>query len=136
MLSYKTSEQLLEILKILFNQINADYPEITQGLYKSNLSIRLKFIEPPAELFIDAKHNPVEISYGKSTKRSVLSVILPTTMLHGIMMGEMSLKEAFGTGKIKIKGPFWKALILEDIFRKGQEIYPRILQEVGLISEN
>jgi hypothetical protein len=33
---------------------------------------------------------------------------------------------------MKVRGPFWKAFVLEDILHSGQAIYPQVMEESGL----
>jgi alkyl sulfatase BDS1-like metallo-beta-lactamase superfamily hydrolase len=128
---YKDSTELYGVLEVLFTRINEDDSQAAHAVSKSKLTIQLVLTDPDAELFIDGKHNPVTITYGKTTKRPILFVTLPSIIFHKIMMRQISMKDVASSGKLKVRGPFWKAFILEDIFRKGQEIYPDVTKSLG-----
>jgi len=132
MIFYPNSNTLYQVLEVLFTRINEGDHQAAQAVSKSKLTIRLVLTEPEAELFIDGKLVPVTITYGKTSKRPKLDVSLPSIIFHRIMMRQMSLKDVVSSGKLKVRGPFWKAFILEDIFHKGQEIYPEVIESLEL----
>ncbi len=129
---YDSSEQLYQVLKLLFSRISAQNPEATQAVNRARLIIRFKISSPQAELLINGKRNPAEIIYGPSNTRPDIVVDITADGLHNILLGELRLRKALGSGQMKVKGPVWKSFVLEDIFHQGQTIYPEILREKGL----
>lgn len=129
---FANSVTLYTVLESIFTRIQNEDHQAVLAVSKSKLTIRLVITDPDAELFIDGKHNPVTITYGKTSNRSLLDVALNSMVFHQIMMRQVSMKEVVSSGKFKVRGPFWKAFVLEDIFRKGQEIYPEIIDSLGM----
>jgi putative sterol carrier protein len=109
-------------------------PEVSKVIFDTKLAFRLGFTEPEAELFINGKKNPLIIEYGPIEKKPDLEVDIPADMFHEIMLGELTLKKAYATGKIKLRGPIWKAFALEKIFQYGQKHYPDALSELRMES--
>jgi len=133
MLVFKDSDQLYAVLTQLFSEIANNFPEATNAVQDTGIAMRLKFSNPAAEIFIDGKMNPPNIGYNHQNKRSDLDVTLPAVVFHEILLNELTLKQAFASGKIKIRGTFWKAFSLEPILQAGKLLYPEILlhQEIN-----
>jgi len=132
MFPYSSSDELYSVLKTLFERIKIEAPGAAQAVIDTKMSYRLVFTDPEAELFIDGKRNPLAITYGENSSRPNLDVALPTSMFHQIMLGELSLKKAFTSGQLKVRGPFWKSTALGELFKQGQQIYQDILSSQGL----
>lgn len=128
---FSSSEELYIVLRALFDRIKVEETEATQSVINTKLAIRLHFVDPEAELFINGKKNPLTIDYGNGKKRADLELDIPADMFHAIMLGALPLKKAFASGKVKVRGPIWKSFALEKIFQRGQAIYPAVLDELG-----
>jgi hypothetical protein len=76
--------------------------------------------------------NPVQIHYGSSPKKPDLDVDLTADALHQILLGELRLRKALGSGAMKVKGPFWKSFALEEILHHGQALYPQVIRDLDL----
>lgn len=124
--------QLYNTLKLLFNRLVEQNPQATESVNKSRLIVRMSLRDPEAELLINGRSIPVEISYGPSNSRSDILVEMTADALHYIMLGELKLRKALGSGQMKVKGPVWKSFVLEDIFHQGQKLYLDVLKEQSL----
>jgi putative sterol carrier protein len=124
---YQTSEQLDSVLKQLFNKIKENKSAV-QTVTSSRMVIRLSMSNPTAEVTINGRHNPVEMTFGPSQVRPDLDVSLPADTLHLILTGEMPLRKALASGGMKVKGPIWKTFALQEILHQGQAVYPQIIK--------
>jgi hypothetical protein len=129
---YRNSEQLDTVLKSLFESIGDD-PSSAQSVTKANLIIRLTLKAPDAEVTINGRKNPVTVSYDSSKLRPDLQVEMTADAFHGIMLKELPLGKALSSGQMRVKGPVHKSFVLQDIFHRGQELYPQVAREAGLI---
>jgi hypothetical protein len=69
-----------------------------------------------------------------SALRPQLDVELTADSLHRILLKELSLRKALGSGAMKVRGPVWRTVALEEILHHGQDLYPQVLHETGLIN--
>jgi hypothetical protein len=131
---YKNSAELYQCLNLLFNKMHDLGPGATQTLLASRLVIRLAISTPPAQVLIDGRVSPAQVRYGPPAQRSELDVELTAETLHRILLKELSLRKALGSGAMKVRGPIWRTAALEEILHHGQDLYPQVLREAGLIS--
>jgi hypothetical protein len=129
---FKNSEQLYNCLEMLFTRIGEDDIKANQKVSASRLVMRLRCKDPSAEVVIDGRSNPVNITFGVSKLRPDLDLEITADALHYILLGQMNLTKAIGSGSLKFRGPVWKSFVMEDIFRRGQAIYPQVLQKCNL----
>ncbi len=130
---YANSEQLYRCLKLLFDQIYRQDSQAGQSLHRSNLTIRLRITAPEAELVINGRKDPPEISYGKSgVLLPDLNVDMSADTLHFILTAELPLGKALASRQMRVRGPVWKSFVLEEIFHSGQAIYPQVFRQLGL----
>ncbi len=129
---FENSDQLYNVLKITFSRMHQKYPEAAKKVTRSRLLLRMRTSSPTTETNINGRHNPAEVTYGPSTQRADIELDLPAEMLHRILMGELSLKTAYASGKIKLRGPLWRALILADIFQYSQAVYPQVMKDLEI----
>jgi len=129
---FENSDQLYNVLKLTFSRLHQKYPQAARKVTRSRLLLRMRTSSPYTETNINGRHNPVEVTYGPSNQRADIELDLPAGMLHQILMGELSLKTAYASGKIKLRGPLWRALILADIFHYSQAVYPQVLKDQGI----
>jgi hypothetical protein len=129
---YADADQFYTCTKTLFTRIEEQEPGAADAILASRLVIRLRCTEPDAELTINGRQRPVQITFGPSRLRPTLDIELPADTLHRIMLGEVSLKKALANGQLKVLGPVWKATVLADLFHRGRALYSEVLHEQGL----
>lgn len=132
---YKNSDDLYRTLKLLFQQIQDEDSNSAGTVASSKLIYRIRYIDPDAEITINGRSNPIKVYYGKSTLKPDIDVEMRADAFHHILMGDLPLRKALGSGQMKVKGPVLKALALADIFHMGQSIYPDIIKTQGLTGE-
>lgn len=125
---YKSTEQLYTYLRILFDRIRALDGAATQKMAASRLLIRLTLDSPAGVVVINGRSQPIQITYGMASTQPDLDIQLPADTLHKILLGELTLKKALGSGQLKVKGQIWKTGALEPIFEQGKLIYPSVFQ--------
>lgn len=132
---YHDSEQLYGAMRLLFSRIEEEEPRAADAILASRLAIRLRCTAPEAEFTINGRQRPVQTTFGPDSVRPTLDIELAADTLHDILMGQLSLRTALGSGLLRIRGPAMKALALADLFRRGQAVYPEVLRERGLVTE-
>ena len=125
---YSSDKQLYSCFKALFSKIEEEDTAASESLLKSKLSIRFQCSEPTATITIDARKKPVSIVYGSSGIKPILDISLSANTLHEILLGDIGLTKAMGSGRMKPKGPIWKSTALEPLLHDAQRLYPEILQ--------
>ena len=125
---YASDEQLYNCFKALFKRIAEEDDAAANALLKSKLSIRFKCSEPTASITIDARKKPLDISYGSASIKPLLDIKLTADTLHSILLGEIGLSKAMGSGRMKPKGPIWKTVALEPLLHDAQKLYPEVLR--------
>lgn len=126
---YAGEEQLYACFKALFKRIEQGDETAAHALLKSKLSIRFRCSDPTAAITIDARKKPVDIVYGSTSIKPTLDIGLTADTLHEILLGELGLTKAIGSGRMKPKGPVWKSVALEPLLHDAQKLYPEILQD-------
>lgn len=129
---YANTDQLYACLQALFDHVQEEDPDAAKAILASRLVIRLCCTAPAAEITLNGRRRPVQTTFGPSSLRADLDVELDADTLHHILLGELPLKKAVTSGRLKVKGPVWKTFALADLFRRGQAIYPQVLIEEGL----
>lgn len=129
---YNGSTDFYEVVEIFFTQMRTKTPNPIDSLLKSRITIRIELTDIDASINLNARMKPVEITYGKKPKyRPELNVQLTSETLHNILLKNISLSQAVGSREMKVLGPVWKSFPLKDIFEQGQEVYPKILRDLG-----
>jgi hypothetical protein len=129
------SEQFYACTRALFARIAEEDPGAADAILASHLVIRLRSTEPETEITINGRQRPLQTTFGPSRARPTMDIELTADTLHQIMLGEQSMKKALADGRLKVRGPAWKAMALADLFRRGQTLYPEVLREKGLMAE-
>lgn len=129
---FTDANQIYTTMQMLFEQLRHENPNPIDTLVASHLSIRLKLTNPAAQILINGKKRPVEVSYGLTNGRVDLEIEMTADHLHQILLDEYSIKKGFANGELKVRGPVWKTLAFADIFMKGRTYYPQVLQKQGL----
>jgi len=130
---YEDVSRLHAVLRRLFDEIESANPRAADLLHRSRLLIRLKTTAPTTDIWINGRQRPLDIYFGHARLHANLEVALTGDSLHQILLGELSLTKALGSGRLQVEGPIWKAKALADLFEQGQAVYPQILREEGML---
>lgn len=125
------ADQFYQCTQALFTRIEEEDPHAADRIMAERLIIRIQCTEPDVEFTINGRKRPVETSFGPTRLRPTLDIAMGADTLHGIMLGELSLKTMLTKGKLKVHGPVWKAMVLADLFHRMQALYPQVLQDCG-----
>lgn len=128
---YKNKEQFDQALKALFERIHDD-PSVVRTVEKSRLVIRFQFTGPEADIAINGRVKPPQVSSGETKLRPDLDISLTADAFHYILMAELGLRKALSSGQMKVRGPIWKAFVFEEILHRGQAVYPELVREMGI----
>lgn len=126
---YESDEQLYTCFQTLFKRIEEEDKAAAEALLKSKLSIRFQCSEPEAAITIDARKEPVDIIYGSTRVKPILDIKLSADTLHAILLGDIRLSKAMGSGSMKPKGPIWKSVALEPLLHDAQRLYPQVIAD-------
>ena len=126
---HASDKQLYACFKALFSKIEEEDAAAAESLLKSKLSIRFQCSDPTAAITIDARKKPVDVAYGSSRIKPILDINLSADTLHEILLGEIGLSKAMGSGRMKPKGPIWKSVALEPLLHDAQKLYPEVLKD-------
>jgi putative sterol carrier protein len=129
---FTDSNQLTSCLKELFTRVGEKNPDATRQVSDAYLVIRLRLVSPDAEVVLNGRRKPAQITYGNSTLRPDLDVQMSADTLHEILLAELPLGKALAGGRMKVRGPVMKSFAMEDVFHSGQALYPQILREQGV----
>lgn len=129
---YRDTEQFYTCTRQLFTRIEENDPNAAAALLQSRLVIRLQLTQPAGELVINGRGASVATHFGPNGTKPDLDIALSGDTLHAILLGQLTLTKALGSGKLNVKGPVWKAVVLADLFRQSQILYPDILREQGI----
>jgi hypothetical protein len=130
---YTSPTQFYDCLGELFGRIAAEGDSGLASLTNSKLIFRFQCFDPVAEMTINGRTLPAQHHFGPVNLPPTLDITLPADTLHHIMLGELGIMKALGSGKLKIKGPMLKAKALGDLFGRSQALYPTVLREKGLL---
>jgi putative sterol carrier protein len=130
---YTSPTQFYDCLGELFGRISAEGEASLQSLTNSKLVFRFQCLDPSAEITINGRTTPAQHHFGPVNLPPTLEITLPADTLHHIMLGELGIMKALGSGKLKVKGPMLKARALGDLFGRSQALYPQVLREKGLL---
>jgi hypothetical protein len=132
---FSDPELLQTTMKTLFARVGQD-PQAAKSVVSSRLILRLRVTTPSADVVVNGRKNPPEITYGKTTLRPDLEIELSADALHKILLGELRLSSAVASRQLIVRGPVFKTFVFEDIFHSAQGFYPSVLEEVGLDRNN
>jgi hypothetical protein len=125
---FKSPDEMEGVFVALFDKLQQT-PAATRGLQQSRLVVRLRCLNPALSVTVDARRNPVQVSYNQPIPRPHLDIELTALTLHQILLGQLSLTKALGQKKLKVEGPLMKAMLMADLFHQGRAIYPAILAD-------
>ena len=130
---YTTTEQLYAATRVFFDRVGKEHPHAADAIVKQKMTVRLSTVEPAGEFGLDGRHAPLKSHIGNVPFWPELDIEMPADMLHAILLGQTSIKSGLASGKLKARGAIWKALSLSGLFQQGQQVYPQVLREQGLI---
>lgn len=128
---YSDTESYYANMRTLFACIRQNYPQATDAIGRSKMNIRMRTTNPAGDIIIHGRETPVRTSYGENGVRPDLDIEMAADTFHSILLGDLSLRTALGSGQMKVKGPIWKALALGELFHVGQKCYPDIVKGQG-----
>ena len=129
---YTNSETLYAALRATFARIEKEAPDHLDGLHSlmaTKTILRLKCTAPVAEVTLNGREKQFKATYGPSPLRADLTIELASDTLHLILLDELSIKKAYGNGKIKVVGPAWKLKVLTDLVKGARQYYPAVVKE-------
>ena len=130
---FENTEQLHAVARRMLQRVQTENPRATHALYGSRLLIRLRTKNPAVQIWLDARRRPLSTTFGPARMHPHLDIDLGADTLHRILLGELSLLQALGKGELQVRGPAWKMGSLAELFHYGQEVYPQVLREHGLV---
>jgi len=133
MSAFASAEQFYTCTQALFTRIEADDSHAAAKIASERLVIRIHCTDPEVEFTINGRKRPPETTFGPARVRPTLDIGMSADTLHAIMLGELGLKSALAQGKLRVRGPVWKAVVLADLFRRMQAFYPQVLRECKAI---
>ena len=128
---YPDSETYYANMRALFACVQANYPKATESIGNAKINILMRTVGPAADIIIRGRERPVAISYGENGAKADLEIDMAADTFHKILLGELSLKSALGSGQMRVKGPILKAMSLGDLFHVSRLCYPDILKGQG-----
>jgi putative sterol carrier protein len=129
---FADTDQFYACTRAVFARMAEQDPQAGSAISRAGMILRLSVTDPPGEITLDGRHNPVQSVFGQSSLRPDLEVTLSATTLHRILLGQLSGLSALGSGLLKVRGPVLRALALTELFHHMQAVYPVVLREQGL----
>lgn len=129
---FANTEQLYLVAEDLFTRMLSEHPDAIKPLYRSRLIARLSTSTPAGQIWVNARHNPLQTAFGNQSLRPELDIQLSADNLHQILLGQLSLPKAVGSGAVKVRGPVFKVAALGELFIQGKEVYPYVLQDLKI----
>jgi alkyl sulfatase BDS1-like metallo-beta-lactamase superfamily hydrolase len=127
---YQDSDQFYQVMEALFQRLAAD-PQAAASFGHNKMVVRLRCTDPPAEIVLDGRNNPVQASFGPQPVQADLDLLMTADLLHNIWLGQVRLRDAFMSGQIKVAGNVFRAMRLADLFREAEATYPLVLRDLG-----
>jgi hypothetical protein len=128
---YSDAHTLNKALQTLFAKVGQD-PRAAQTVSDSRLILRLRITAPEADVIVNGRKRPPEITYGETSLRPDLEIELNASALHRILLGELRLSSAIAGRQLVVRGPIFRTFVFEEIFHSAQRFYPGVLAEMGL----
>ncbi len=129
---YPNADTLYDALRTTFARIEQESPDHLDGLHtlmSTKMILKLKTTMPAAEITLNGREKIFRATYGPSPLRADLTVELTSDTLHQILLDELSIKKAWGNGKIKVQGPVWKLKALTDLVQGARHYYPDVIKQ-------
>lgn len=126
---YQEPQQFYAVLEEGFRRMAAD-PQALVDFQRRRMTVALQTTDPETVTVIDGRSNPARVTYGAVDGRPDLGLTMPTDLLHGILMGEASVKQSFMSGAVQVTGNIFRAMQLADLFHQIQRVYPQVRQDL------
>ncbi len=129
---YPNTDTLYDALRITFARVEKESPDHLDGLHtlmSTKMILKLKITAPAAEITLNGREKNFKATYGPSPLRADLTIELTSDTLHQILLDELSIKKAWGNGKIKVQGPVWKLKALTDLVQGARHYYPDVIKQ-------
>ena len=120
---YQNAEDFYALLRAGFRQMAAD-PRSLADFQRRRMTVQINTTDPTALIVFDGHANPVTLTLGEPAGRADLALALPADLLHSILLDESSVRAAFTSGRVEVKGNIFRALQLADLFHEIQRVYP------------
>lgn len=131
---YESDEQFYAAMQAVFAAVSQQ-PEHIETFTRSNLVIRMNFMNPTAEVLLDGRQPPLEVFFGPRPGDANIEVTMDAELLHRIWLGQASASQSFFSGAIQTQGNVMRALPLMDLFRVCEAVYPTVVETMGLSTD-
>jgi hypothetical protein len=134
---YPDTQSFYNVMIDLFAQVMED-PALLKPLRDGKTLLRIITTDPDAVLVIDGRFDPPRFAAGRMVSERVdVGIRTPADILHRSWLGQLRLKDAFLTGKIKLDTNPLRAITLESslsaLFSQLQKTYPQVLRDHELL---
>lgn len=131
---YQNAAQLESCAGRLFQRMQDEHPAALKRVLGQRMLIRLACTQPSTTIWLDGRRRPLQLAFGEARQRPHLEIELAVATLHRILMGDLSLRQAFTNGNVQVAGALWRLPALADLFDQAQTLYPAVLREMDLAS--
>jgi hypothetical protein len=128
---YADSAALCDVMTELFHRALTT-PAATRAMRRQTLTLRLMMSDPSLVLTVDGRSSPPRCVCGHTPGPVDLVLRMQADVIHQVWLSEIRLRDAYGSGQIKVEGPIWRALSLAELFRQLEALYPQVLRDRGL----
>ncbi|MBE7484696.1 MAG: SCP2 sterol-binding domain-containing protein [Polyangiaceae bacterium] len=128
--TYKDRAELERVMGRLFERLMAT-PAVAGPLTSTELVVRFRYPDLGSVLTFDLKHRPAAFSTGDGGAADV-EMVQSSDTAHEFWLGKLNPVRAIATGRVRARGDVAGALKLLPAIRPAFQIYPDVLQELGL----
>ena len=128
---YPTPDHFYTSIGQTLTRAQTHAPDAARAVINAKLIIQMRFTDPLAELLVNGRKTPFQIEYGPTKLRPQLELHLAADTFHHILLQELEIKTAVSRGMIKVRGPVWKLVSFGPVIEAGQQVYPRVLRDLG-----
>ncbi|MSP13231.1 MAG: hypothetical protein EXR62_09780 [Chloroflexi bacterium] len=127
---YADDAEFYRVMRAVFQRLAQEDPQILASLSNASLIFRLRFHDPDATIMIDGRSNPPQVTFGEDHTQPDIDLAMSADTIHQVWLSQRRLRDALFTGAIQARGPLMRALILVPLFRRAEELYPRVLADL------
>jgi putative sterol carrier protein len=127
---YDSSADFEALFARLFADIEESDPSGMDPLTKKRMIIRFQVSEPDADMWVDGRTKPVNVTFGTLDAKATLTAVLTGDTLHELLLGTLPLGKAVSGKRLKVKGSMFKARRLESLLHACQAAYPSLAEEM------
>jgi alkyl sulfatase BDS1-like metallo-beta-lactamase superfamily hydrolase len=121
-MAFTSSQELTATLQRVFDRLAAD-PQAVKALTDARLILRMTTHNPPAVMALNARKNPPQLHYAANHLRPDLEIYLSAETLEKILRRQVRVRAAIASGQLKVIGPVWKAMALQELFDRARDVY-------------